>query len=114
MQTLITPILIITIGVGWLLSTMGVMPAVSWVWTLGLAVAGILSFVTAGWNKLTVVVGPLLLAASLFSLLRQTGRLMFAQEIPILTILLGVLLLVARSKKIPMPAWIDGAAYRKP
>lgn len=107
MRDLAIPILIITIGVGWLLATLGVMPGVVWVWTLGLAAAGVLTVVLGGWNKVTAVTAPLLIAASIFSVLRQTGRLSLDHEVPILVILLGVLLIVARSKSIPAPSWIS-------
>ena len=39
-KTLVLPLLLITIGTGWLLSTMGIAPGIDWVWTLGLAAAG--------------------------------------------------------------------------
>lgn len=106
MKDILVPILIITVGVAWLLSTLGVLPDVIWVWTLGLGMAGVLTFALGGWNKFTVVTGPLLLVASVFSVLRQTGRLDLDHEIPILVITLGVLLLVARSKAIPTPDWV--------
>jgi len=107
MSNLAVPVLMITVGVGWLLTTLGIIPNVDWVWTLGLAVTGILAFILGGWNKFSVVVGPMLLLASAFSLLRQTGRMSMDHEIPMLTIALGVLLLVARSNSIPTPEWIQ-------
>ena len=103
--SIVVPILIITFGVGALLSAAGVAPGVDWIWTLGLAVAGILSLV-GGIDKVTVVVGPFLLIASLLSVLRQTGRLSIAIEVPMLVIVFGVLMLVARVAPIPTPAWL--------
>lgn len=67
---------------------------------------GIFAFVLSGFDKLTVVVGPLFLSASMLSVMRQTGRLSLDREIPILVIELGMLLLVARSKSLPAPRWI--------
>lgn len=113
MRGIFTPILIITVGIGWLLTTLGIMPNVNWVWTLALAVAGILSVVVGGLNKISIISGPLLLVASLFSLLRQTGRLDIDHEIPILTIVFGVLLLVARHPSIPLPEWVSDATKQK-
>lgn len=109
--SLILPILLITVGAGWLLTTLGVAPGIDWIWTLGLAVAGILAFATGGVDKFTIVVGPFFIIASFMSLLRQTGRLRFDTEVPMLVILAGILLLIARSPAVPLPRWIiqDGA-----
>jgi hypothetical protein len=103
--TLILPVLLITVGSGWLLSTAGVMPGVDWIWTLGLAVVGMLTFVVGRFDKVTAVVGPFLIIASCLSVLRQTGRLHVDLEVPILVITAGVLTLVARAPMIPAPRW---------
>lgn len=103
---LVLPILIITVGVGWLLTTLGVAPQINWIWTLGLAVVGFTAFAVSGVDKASVVVGTLFLLASLFSVLRQTDKLKLDTEVPILVIATGVLLLVVRSPRIPVPSWI--------
>jgi len=103
------PVVIITLGIGWLLSTMGIGPSINWVWTLGLAVGGLLVFALSGFNKATIVVGPMLLVASILSVLRQSGKLNIDLEVPILVIVSGVLLLVARLPSIPPPQWLDHA-----
>ena len=105
-KSLIVPVIIITVGSGWLLTTLGIAPGINWVWTLGIAVAGVLMFIVSGWNKMTVVGGTLLIVASCLSLLRQTDRLSLDTEVPILVIVLGVLLLIARSRAIPAPDWV--------
>jgi hypothetical protein len=105
-KTIIVPVLLITIGTGWLLTTLGVTPGVDWVWTLGLAVVGLLTFVLSGFDKLSFVVGPFFIATSCMSVLRQTGRLHLDIEVPILVIVAGVLILIARTPAIPMPDWI--------
>jgi hypothetical protein len=46
-------------------------------------------------NRLTIVTGPMLLIMSIFSVLRQTGRIDLNIEVPVLVITLGVLMLVA-------------------
>jgi hypothetical protein len=102
-KTLIIPILLITVGVGDLLTVWGIVPEVDWIWTLGLALAGILAFAIGGFNKVTAAVGPFFILASFLSLLRQTGRLDVNTEVPILVIAAGVLLLVVRAKAIPVP-----------
>jgi hypothetical protein len=105
-RTLVIPIVIITVGIGWLLTALGFAPGIDWIWTLGLAVCGIVTFAAGGWNKVTLVIGLFFVAASLLSVLRQTGRLTLNIEVPVLVILIGVLLLIARSPAIPMPDWL--------
>ncbi len=106
-KTLAVPILLITLGVGWLLTTMGIVPEVDWAWTLGLAIVGVLTFVLSGVDKVTVVVGPFFLVASCLSLLRQIDRLNIDKEVPILVIAAGVLLLVAHLPSIRAPGWLE-------
>ncbi len=105
-RSLLLPIALITVGVGWLLSTLGVITSVNWVWTLGLAAIGFVTFVLSGIDKATVVIGPFFILAACLSVLRQTGRLAVDVEVPILVIAAGVLMLVARSAAIPVPAWV--------
>jgi hypothetical protein len=103
---LLLPILLITVGTGWLLTTLGVGPGIDWAWTLGLAVVGLLTMAMGGVDKVTVVIGPFFILASCLSLLRQTGRLQLDVEVPILVILSGILLLIARTSAIPLPKWM--------
>jgi len=103
---LVIPILIIVVGVGWLLSAQGYDPGINWIWTLGLAVIGLLALVISGIDKVSVVIGPFFLLASLLSVLRQTRRLSLDIEAPLLVISIGVLLLVAQLPAIPKPRWI--------
>ncbi|MCA9019199.1 MAG: hypothetical protein KDA74_03590 [Planctomycetaceae bacterium] len=105
-KTLVLPLLIICIGTGWLLTTLGIVPNINWIWTLGLAGIGILSFAVSGIDKSTVLTGPFFIIASCLSVMRQTGRITLDVEVPILVIVVGCLLLIARSKKIPMPDWM--------
>ena len=112
-RTLVMPLLLIVIGTGWLLTTLGVVTGVDWVWTLGLAAAGLLGFLTIGFDKVTLVVGGFCLTASLLSLLRQTGRLTLDVEIPILVIVAGVLSLIARHSAVPLPKWLKTPANTK-
>jgi hypothetical protein len=105
-KAVIIPILLITLGTGWLLTTLGIVPQIDWVWTLGLVLVGILVFVIGGFDKVTVAIGPFFLIASLLSVLRQTGRLATNVEVPLLVIAAGVLLLLAQLKAIPAPKWL--------
>ena len=106
-KTLMVPILMIAIGVGWLLTVQGVVPQVNWIFTLGMSAIGLLCFILFGFDKVSIVLGPFFLVASLLSVLRQTGRISLDSELPILVILIGILLLIARFPFVPMPNWID-------
>lgn len=99
----IIPCIILGLGLTWLLNVLNIIPGVDWIWTSALAITGILVIAFGGFNKLTVVIGPWLLLASICSLLRQTDRLDINWEVPILTILLGLLMLLAELLKLPMP-----------
>jgi hypothetical protein len=102
----VIPVLIIAVGVGWLLTAQGFAPGVNWIWILGLGVIGIMTFVLSkGFDKVSVVLGPFFLLASLLSVLRQTERLSLDIEMPVLVISVGVLLLVAQWSAIPEPRW---------
>jgi hypothetical protein len=99
-------LLIIAVGIGWLLSAQRIGAGINWVWTLGLGVVGVATFVlSGGLDKLSIVLGPFFLVGSLLSILRQTGRLQLDAEMPILVTLIGVLLLVAQLRSIPLPRW---------
>ena len=106
-QTLVLPLLMITVGTGWLLSVLGIAPNINWIWILGLAVTGVLTFVLVGFDKVTFVTGSFLLVASCLSLLRQTDRLDFNVEVPVLVIVAGVLMLLARHPAVPNPKWVQ-------
>lgn len=101
-KKLAVPILIIIFGVTWLLNVKQIIPGVDWMWTVGLAVAGIFNLVFGGLNKGTVVTGPFLIVASVCSFLRQTNRLPLDNEIPVLIISLGVLMLISQLLPLPM------------
>jgi len=104
-KTLAAPILIIALGVGWLLTTHNVVPGVNWIWTIGLGATGVL-ILAGSFDKVTVVIGPFLMAATIFSLLRQTGCMNIDTEVPSLVIVFGMLMLAARVLPIPPPKWI--------
>ena len=82
--------MIIAFGSFWLLSELQMLPPFHWLWTLGLACAGVLTLAIGGINKQTMVVGPYLMICAVFSVLRQTGEIALRVEIPILVIVFGV------------------------
>jgi hypothetical protein len=103
---LVLAILIITVGFGWLLTAWGYAPGINWIWTLGLGVIGVLTFILSGGvDKLSVVIGPFFLVGSMLSVLRQSERLSIDMELPILVILIGVLIFIAQLRVVPLPAW---------
>lgn len=104
-KALVAPILIIALGIGWLLTTQNIVPGVNWIWVVGLGVTGVLILV-ASIDKVTAVVGPFLIAATFFSLMRQTGRISVDTEVPSLVIVFGTLMLLAKILPIPLPKWI--------
>ena len=109
-KTLIFPVLLIAIGVGWLLTELDIMPAIDWVWILGLAGCGLLAFLVSGFNKVTFVVGTFFLVTSGLALLRQIGWLEMDVELPLLVLVAGVLLLLVRHPSIPAPQWMMEAS----
>ena len=111
---LILAILIVTVGVGRLLTALAIGPGIDWVWSLGLTVVGLLAFVVGGrLDKWNVVVGPFFLIASLLSVLRQRELLNVEVEVPILLIAFGVLLFVAQLPAIPLPSWYTPPTNRQ-
>ena len=102
----VIPILVIVLGVTWLLNVLGIIPGVDWIWTLGLAAAGVLTLAVGGLNKLTVVVGPFLIVASGCSVLRQTGRLSLDVEAPVLIIVLGCLMFLVQVLDLSAPQFV--------
>ncbi|MGA2061128.1 MAG: hypothetical protein ABSG67_11650 [Thermoguttaceae bacterium] len=102
-KELIAPILVIALGVTWLLNVIDIMPGVDWIWTVGLAAVGVITLLLGGINKLTVIVGLFLMISSVCSLLRQVGKLPIEREVPILTIILGILMLLVQILDLPMP-----------
>ncbi|MDA0836078.1 MAG: hypothetical protein O2955_20830 [Planctomycetota bacterium] len=105
--TLLLPILLITVGTGWLLTALEIAPNIDWIWTLGLLIVGVMTFVLGGFDKATFVVGGFFIIASSMSVLRQTGRITLNIEVPVLVIASGVLMIFARSSKIPTPGWVQ-------
>ncbi|MBA3708984.1 MAG: hypothetical protein H0W83_09225 [Planctomycetes bacterium] len=104
MKKLTIPILVITLGVAWLLSTLDVLHAVNWVWVLGLGVSGALILAVGGVTRSTFVFGPFLIICSLFSIARQSGRISANVEMPTLVIIFGLLSLLAAILPIREPS----------
>jgi hypothetical protein len=105
-STLFLAVLLIAVGSGWLLTALGFLPAINWLWTLGLAATGLATIALFGFDKVTAVIGPFFLITSLLSVLRQAERITLNIEVPILVITAGFLLMISRLPIIPSPKWI--------
>lgn len=100
------PILIITLGIGWLLTVLSVAPHIHWVPVLGMAMIGILVMVLGGIDKVTMFIGPFLLILSGFAIARQAGYITVDVMIPVLVIIAGVMLLMISFSRLPPPKWL--------
>lgn len=106
-SSLVLGILLMSVGGGWLLSSLGFIPAVDWAWSMGLAVVGVLAVALSGFDKVSIVVGGFFVLAGVLSVLRQVHVISIDVEVPILVLASGALVLVARSKAVPAPRWIE-------
>ncbi|QLI82727.1 hypothetical protein HZU75_15040 [Chitinibacter fontanus] len=95
------PIALIVIGAGWLLHRLDIVPSVNWIVILALVFAGSAVLWLEGLNKSTVVIGPMLIAGGVSTFLQQYFAFSRAVQIPLLLILCGLLMLLARSPQIP-------------
>ena len=97
----VIPALLVAVGIGWLMASLGILPGVDWAWSIGLGAAGVLWLACGGINKGTIVIGPFLLIASALSVVRQTEQMKLEVEVPCLVIALGALLLVSTLSNLP-------------
>ena len=97
----------IILGLAWLLNSYDVIPGVNWVWTLPLGALGLIALAFGGINKVTVVISPFLMIASVLSVMRQTDRLSADREVPLLMIVLGALMLAGYFLPLPLPDWAE-------
>lgn len=109
-QLVIVACLIILIGGCWLLSGLGLMPDVNWVWVGGLILAGLLTIALGGLDKLTLTIGPWLIAAGVGAFLREGGYLTSKIEFPALVLTFGLLMLINLVAPVPTPRWIKPKA----
>lgn len=103
MKAFILPILIITVGIGWLLTSLN--SDINWIWTSSLGVIGIMTFAVSGIDKFSVVIGPFFLTSSFMSILRQLEMISINVEVPCLVIVLGIFLAIAQLPVIKVPQW---------
>ncbi|MGD9789394.1 MAG: hypothetical protein AB7Q00_06045 [Phycisphaerales bacterium] len=106
--------LIVLVGLGWLLSGLGLMPEVNWIWVGGLTVSGLLVVALGGIDRMTLTVGPFLLAAAIGSFLRQSGSLDAKIELPALVLVFGMLMLLNLVLPVKNPEWMRTDGGTKP
>ena len=95
------PVTLIVVGLGWLLWEFRLFPDVDWIISLAFVAAGAAVLAIDGINKNSVVVGPFLIAIGLAGLLHDRYGTHWRFIVPVMHVLLGALMLVARSTKVP-------------
>ncbi len=106
-KSVVFPVLLITLGVGWLLTALNADPRIYWVPVLGMPVLGLLLLIFQGFDKVTVVIAPFFFACTGFAFARQTGHISVETMLPCLLISLGSLMLAAHWFPVPYPAWLQ-------
>lgn len=101
MKNAFLPIALIVVGLAWLLDHLGLWPDVTWLWIIGLVGGGIAILAIDGITKTSIVAGPLLILGGGVVFFRQEHGTSLHVLLPVLMIALGVLLLAARSPRIP-------------
>ena len=95
------PITLICIGLIWLVWRMGWFPDKDWLIGMGFIAAGVATLVMDGITRNSIVVGPFLAAVGGAWLLRDEYHMAWSLIPPLLLILLGSLMLLARLPAIP-------------
>ena len=95
------PVTLIVVGLGWLLWELRLFPDVDWIISLCFIGAGIAVMAIDGINKNSIVVGPFLIAMGVAWLVHDRYGTHWRFIIPALLVLLGGLMLAARSPRIP-------------
>lgn len=115
-SSLAIPILIIVIGAGWLLSASAkeLDTGLYWLWSIGLAVAGVAVMASRGVDKVSIVIGPFFLLAALLPPLWQGKDLSLDIELAGLVLANGVLMLLAKATAFPEPKRVEaGTSLRQ-
>ena len=95
------PVTLIVVGLGWLLWEYRLFPDVDWIISLGFVVGGIAVLAIDRINKSSVVIGPFLIAIGIAWIIHDRYRTSYALIVPAMLVILGVLMLIARSPSIP-------------
>lgn len=95
------PITLIVVGLVWLLWYQGWLPDKDWVIAIGFIAAGIAVLALDGFTKTSVVMGPFLIAIGIAWIVHDRYRTSYGVIVPAMLVILGALMLVARSPSIP-------------
>ena len=95
------PVTLIAVGLGWLLWEFRLFPDVDWIISIGFIAAGVAVMTIDGINKNSVVIGPFLIAIGVAWLLHDRYGTHWRYIIPVMLVLLGALMLIARSARVP-------------
>jgi CHASE2 domain-containing sensor protein len=95
------PITLIVIGSAWLLWYFRLFPDIDWIIAVGLVLGGIAVLYLDGMTKNSIVAGPILIATGIAWALHDRWRVTWFVLMPMLLVLLGVLMLIARRANIP-------------
>ncbi|WP_255990435.1 hypothetical protein [Chitinolyticbacter albus] len=101
MRNALIPVSLIVIGAGWLVNSLSIAPAVSWIVVFGLVIAGAAVLVIDGANRSSRVSGPMLIAGGAAVFAHQFYAIGWSVLLPLLLMLLGVLMLLVRVDGIP-------------
>lgn len=117
--SLIIPLALIIIGAIWFLNATHILPATSVMIAIGLAIAGVAVIAMDGLNKQSVVAGPFLVYLGAAIYLRTQEFLPLSPLLALGMMVLGMLLLLARSNIVPPKIYqhgvrIDPNAVRAP
>jgi hypothetical protein len=95
------PITLIVVGSAWLLWYFRLFPDIDWIIAAALALGGIAILFLDGITKNSVVTGPFLIASGVAWALHDRRNVTWFVLLPMLLILLGALMLIARRANIP-------------
>ena len=95
------PVTLIVVGLGWLLWEFRLFPDVDWIITLGFIAGGVLVLVLDGINRNSVVVGPFLVAVGVAWFMHDRYLTNWRLIVPVMLVVLGALMLIARSRHVP-------------
>ena len=110
----ILPVVLIAAGAVWLLFNFDWIPSFDWVVTLVLVGSGFGILLLEGVNKRSIIGGPLLIALGVMWFLHFHYWVQWRYLAPLLFIIIGLLMLVARMAVIPESRGSGGAALPPP
>jgi predicted neutral ceramidase superfamily lipid hydrolase len=109
MRNAATPVTLIIVGLLGLVWYFGWLPDVDSITAIALIVAGIAILLMDGVTKHSIVLGPSLIAGGIAWWVHDRYRFRWTLLVSVLLIVIGILMLVARSPKIPEKRTKSGA-----